>query len=646
MSQQPDQQQNGQFSQQQSQSQSGQQARISFQAIHQHARNLLRQYTLEKEAAGKAGLNTPEGEAHMLKAERIKALLVSYSRKQKLLQQQQQQNQAQAQPQAQAQAQAQLQGIAQPQQQAQQQAPITSQVESSPMPVPEVSFNNASNGMMNINSAASSQLPTPQPQDGRSLSQQNLANSLGNNNNNGNTVNNNGSSSNNGGTNSSQNMKYDAVILSPAQQLQLKKQQLLNKYQKIMTLSEQFKKNMALIQKRLSEPNIDDTTKANLLEKEQEVRTRLEYCKRCTLEIATQLKVAQQQAQQLQQQNRAQSSSSQIQQIQQSQPGIPNTSLNGSQSMGNTPQVSTPATLNSGASFFNNENNSVTDEISNSNMKLNAVAGNTATGSAASSGSGKGSKGDVSSPAAAKKAAAKKQNNKGDNKRTASTADDGANKKQKVAAAGNGANLQNGDSATPTGSKLGKFGAQPPTSASSSIADGERAKFQNLNIPDDLKIRTQDPVSVKVNNRPSLLGGNAISAPALSNPVMVKPEQFQIEGERVLNKRKLKELVASVANEEGETEINIDGDVEELLLDLADEFVTSVTSFASKLARHRHSENLDVRDVQLHLERNWNIRIPGYAADEIRMIRKFVPNSVHNSKLNGVFINKSVDKAS
>lgn len=627
MSQQPDQQQNGQLNQQQPQSQAGQQARMNFQSIHQQARQLFNQYSIEKKAAETAGINTPEGQAHMRKAEKIKTLLVTYSKKQKLLQQQQQ-NQAQAQ----AQAQAQMQGMSQPQQQAQIPVPI----QSSPMPIPDAITNNVSTNMMNT--AASSQ-PTPHPQDSMNMSQQNLINASYNNKN---TGNNNSTANNNGGNGPSQ---YDAVTLSAAQQLQLKKQQLLNKYQEIITLSEQFKKNMALIQKRLGEPNVDDTTRTHLLEKEHEVRTRLENCKRCTVQIATQLKFAQQQAQQLKQQNRAQTSSPQLQQIQQTQSGIPNAGLNRAQSMGNTPQISTPGTLNSGASFFNNENTPVTDDLSAANMKLNAVAGTTAaTGSAASSTSGKAAKGksdESSSPAAQKKAAAKKQNYKADNKRASNTIDDGSNKKQKTAVTGSSGGFQNGD----IPGKAGKT-AQPPTSAASSITDGDRAKFQNLNIPDDLKIRTQDPVSVKVNNRPSLLGGNAISASALSNPVLVKPEQFQLEGERVLNKRKLKELVASVASEEGETEINIDGDVEELLLDLADEFVTSVTSFASKLARHRHSENLDVRDVQLHLERNWNIRIPGYAADEIRMIRKFVPNSVHNSKLNGVFINKSVDKGS
>jgi transcription initiation factor TFIID subunit 12 len=34
---------------------------------------------------------------------------------------------------------------------------------------------------------------------------------------------------------------------------------------------------------------------------------------------------------------------------------------------------------------------------------------------------------------------------------------------------------------------------------------------------------------------------------------------------------------------------------------------------------------LEIRDIQLILERNYNIRIPGYASDEIRTVRKFQP---------------------
>ncbi|KAI0298525.1 transcription initiation factor TFIID subunit A-domain-containing protein [Russula brevipes] len=75
-------------------------------------------------------------------------------------------------------------------------------------------------------------------------------------------------------------------------------------------------------------------------------------------------------------------------------------------------------------------------------------------------------------------------------------------------------------------------------------------------------------------------------------------------------RRSIQDLVLSI-----DPNIKIEPEVEDLLLDIADEFIDSVTNFGCRLAKHRGGDTLEVRDLQLHLERNHNIRIPGFASD-------------------------------
>ncbi|CEQ40034.1 SPOSA6832_01612, partial [Sporobolomyces salmonicolor] len=82
---------------------------------------------------------------------------------------------------------------------------------------------------------------------------------------------------------------------------------------------------------------------------------------------------------------------------------------------------------------------------------------------------------------------------------------------------------------------------------------------------------------------------------------------------RTVSKRKIRELVEAVDPEE-----RLSDEVEDLLLEICDEFIDSVTRFGCQLAKHRKSDRLEVKDLALHLERSYNIRVPGFAPEETR----------------------------
>ena len=102
-------------------------------------------------------------------------------------------------------------------------------------------------------------------------------------------------------------------------------------------------------------------------------------------------------------------------------------------------------------------------------------------------------------------------------------------------------------------------------------------------------------------------------------------------------------MINTIGVDVGDGKTTIDGNVEEFLLDLADEFIHSVTSFACRLAKHRKVDSIEARDVQLHLDKNWNIKIPGYAMDEIRSTRKIQPSTSYSQKVQGVEVSKAVN---
>ena len=58
----------------------------------------------------------------------------------------------------------------------------------------------------------------------------------------------------------------------------------------------------------------------------------------------------------------------------------------------------------------------------------------------------------------------------------------------------------------------------------------------------------------------------------------------------------------------------------QLLSDIANDFVERVVTASCQLAKHRGSDTLEVKDIQLHLERSWDLRIPGFGLEEPKSI--------------------------
>lgn len=97
---------------------------------------------------------------------------------------------------------------------------------------------------------------------------------------------------------------------------------------------------------------------------------------------------------------------------------------------------------------------------------------------------------------------------------------------------------------------------------------------------------------------------------------------------QVLDKHRLSELVKEVDPSE-----QLDEEVEDILLQIADDFIEQTVSQACSLAKHRKANTIDVRDVQLVLERTWNMWIPGFGDQELRPYKRSAQTDAHKQRL-------------
>lgn len=106
------------------------------------------------------------------------------------------------------------------------------------------------------------------------------------------------------------------------------------------------------------------------------------------------------------------------------------------------------------------------------------------------------------------------------------------------------------------------------------------------------------------------------------------PIPLQNSVSTVLTRQRLQDLVREV-----DQHVQNDDDVEELLLKLAEEFIDDIVDRSCMLAKHRGASTLEVKDVQLTLEKNWNMWIPGFGCEELRPYKKSALTEAHKQRL-------------
>ena len=111
---------------------------------------------------------------------------------------------------------------------------------------------------------------------------------------------------------------------------------------------------------------------------------------------------------------------------------------------------------------------------------------------------------------------------------------------------------------------------------------------------------------------------------------------------QVLDKKRLQELVKEVDPNE-----QLDEDVEELLLHIADDFIEQTVTASCSLAKHRRAPAVEVKDVQLVLEKNWNMWIPSVGTstggstvgglpneqDSVRPFKRSATSEAHKARM-------------
>ncbi|KAI4348983.1 hypothetical protein L6164_009643 [Bauhinia variegata] len=156
------------------------------------------------------------------------------------------------------------------------------------------------------------------------------------------------------------------------------------------------------------------------------------------------------------------------------------------------------------------------------------------------------------------------------------------------------------------------FGQQIPSSRTASVPHQQqvtRVQGSGNQKPSSLVAAQPSPVQPGIQNR-------------LSNA------ETDESSNRILSKRSIHELVNQVDPLE-----KLDPEVADILVDIAENFLESITRSGCSLAKHRKSTTLEAKDILLHLEKNWNVTLPGFGGDEIKAYRRPLTSDIHKERL-------------
>ncbi|KAI4465038.1 transcription initiation factor tfiid subunit 12 [Holotrichia oblita] len=135
----------------------------------------------------------------------------------------------------------------------------------------------------------------------------------------------------------------------------------------------------------------------------------------------------------------------------------------------------------------------------------------------------------------------------------------------------------------------------------------------------------------------NLVGVQTVPVQGTSPVKAVQSNQLSTESMQVLTKTRMADLIRDI-----DPNIHMEDEVEEILLSYIDEFVDRVLNGASIIAKHRHVNNIEVKDVQQFINRNFNMWVPGLGTDELKPYKRSLTTETHKQRL--ALIRKALKK--